>query len=42
MAALGRRALDDEELLPEADLVVTSLDDVDLDALNDGKLERKG
>jgi beta-phosphoglucomutase-like phosphatase (HAD superfamily) len=38
----GARA-DDEELLADvnADLVVTSLDDVSLDALAEGRLERK-
>ncbi len=43
MAALGLARVDDEELLAEAgaDLVVTSLDDVSLDALNEGRLERK-
>jgi beta-phosphoglucomutase len=35
--------LDDEELLRRAgaDLVVTTLDDVDLDALAEGRLERR-
>ena len=44
MAALGLARADDEELLEEAgaDLVVTSLDDVSLDALAEGRLERKG
>lgn len=42
MSALGIARFDDEELLQDADVVVTSLDDIDLDALNDGKLERKG
>jgi beta-phosphoglucomutase-like phosphatase (HAD superfamily) len=44
MAALGLARADDEELLAaaDADLVVTSLDDVDLDALIDGRLARKG
>ena len=43
MAALGLARADDEELLEEAgaDLVVTSLDDVSLDALAEGRLERK-
>jgi beta-phosphoglucomutase len=42
MAALGLARADDEELLADAnaDLVVTSLDDVSLDALADGRLER--
>jgi beta-phosphoglucomutase len=42
MAALGLARADDEELLEEAgaDLVVTSLDDVSLDALAEGRLER--
>ena len=41
MAALGLARADDEELLAgaNADLVVTSLDDVSLDALADGRLE---
>jgi beta-phosphoglucomutase len=41
MAALGLARADDEELLRDAgaDLVVTSLDDVDLDALSEGRLE---
>jgi beta-phosphoglucomutase len=41
MAALGLARADDEELLEEAgaDLVVTSLDDVSLDALAEGRLE---
>src|SRR5215212_10245433 len=44
MAALGLARADDEELLADAnaDLVVTSLDDVSLDALAEGRLERKG
>jgi beta-phosphoglucomutase len=43
MAALGLARADDEELLADAnaDLVVTSLDDVSLDALAEGRLERK-
>jgi beta-phosphoglucomutase-like phosphatase (HAD superfamily) len=43
MAALGVARLDDEELLHRAgaDLVVTTPDDVDLDALADGRLERR-
>ncbi len=43
MAALGLARADDEELLVDAnaDLVVTSLDDVSLDALADGRLDRK-
>ena len=42
MAALGVARLDDEELLRRAgaDLVVTTLDDVDLDALAGGRLEQ--
>lgn len=41
MAALGLARFDDEELLAEADadLVVTSLDDVSLEALSEGRLE---
>ena len=41
MAALGLARVDDEEALAEAgaDLVVTNLDDVDLAALVDGRLE---
>jgi beta-phosphoglucomutase len=43
MAALGVARLDDEELLRRAgaDLVVTTLDDVDLDTLAEGRLERR-
>jgi beta-phosphoglucomutase len=43
MAALGLARADDEELLAgaNADLVVTSLDDVSLDALAEGRLERR-
>ena len=42
MAALGLARAEDEELLAEAgaDLVVTSLDDVSLDALAEGRLEQ--
>jgi beta-phosphoglucomutase-like phosphatase (HAD superfamily) len=42
MAALGLARADDEDLLADAgaDLVVSSLDDVDLDALDKGHLER--
>ena len=42
MAALGLARADDEELLADAhaDLVVTSLDDVSLGALAEGRLER--
>jgi len=42
MAALGLARAEDEELLEDAgaDLVVTSLDDVSLDALAEGRLER--
>ncbi len=44
MAALGISRADDAEALAEADadLVVTSLDDVDLDALQEGRLAKKG
>ena len=44
MTALGLARVDDEALLEEAgaDLVVTSLDDVDLDALVQGRLEHAG
>jgi beta-phosphoglucomutase len=44
MAALGLARAEDEELLEEAgaDLVVTSLDEVSLDALAEGRLERRG
>lgn len=44
MAALGVARLGDEVLLREAgaDLVVTSLDDVALDALAEGRLEKRG
>jgi beta-phosphoglucomutase-like phosphatase (HAD superfamily) len=44
MAALGLARADDEELLEEAgaDLVVTNLDDVSLDALAEGRLQGKG
>jgi beta-phosphoglucomutase len=44
MAALGLARADDTELLAaaDADLVVTSLDDVDLAALADGRLAKKG
>ena len=43
MAALGLARADDEELLAgaNADLVVTSLDDVSLEALAEGRLEQK-
>jgi hypothetical protein len=43
MAALGVARLDDEALLQEAgaDLVVTSLDDVLLEALAHGRLEAR-
>ena len=43
MAALGVARLEDEELLRRAgaDLVVTKLDEVDLDALAEGRLERR-
>ncbi len=41
MAALGVARADDEEALAgaDADLVVTSLDDVSLDAIAQGRLE---
>jgi beta-phosphoglucomutase len=44
MAALGVPRADDEELLATADpdLVVTSLDDVDVPALTDGRLLASG
>ena len=44
MAALGISRADDAEALAaaDADLVVTSLDDVDLDALAEGRLAKKG
>ena len=42
MAALGLARADDEQLLADADLVVTSLDDVSLEALAEGRLERAG
>jgi Glycosyl hydrolase family 65, N-terminal domain len=44
MAAIGLARADDEELLTaaDADLVVTSLDDVDLVALAHGRIARKG
>ena len=44
MTALGVARLDDEALLRDAgaDLVVTSLDDVSLDALAEGRLEKRG
>jgi beta-phosphoglucomutase len=44
MAALGLARADDEQLLAEADadLVVTSLDDVSLEAISAGRLERSG
>ena len=44
MAALGLARADDEELLADAnaDLVVTSLDDVSLEAITEGRLERTG
>jgi hypothetical protein len=43
MSALGLARADDEELLAgaNADLVVTTLDDVDLQALREGRLARK-
>jgi beta-phosphoglucomutase len=44
MAALGLARADDTELLAAAgaDLVVTTLEDVDLAALSDGRLAKKG
>jgi beta-phosphoglucomutase len=44
MAALGLARADDEQLLAGAnpDIVVTSLDDVDLEALAEGRLVKKG
>ncbi|HEY6776880.1 MAG TPA: HAD hydrolase-like protein, partial [Thermoleophilaceae bacterium] len=44
MAALGLARADDAEQLAaaDADLVVTTLDDVDLAALSDGRLAKKG
>jgi beta-phosphoglucomutase len=44
MAALGIARADDSDALAEAhaDLVVTSLDDVDVEALSSGRLVRKG
>jgi beta-phosphoglucomutase-like phosphatase (HAD superfamily) len=44
MVALGLARADDEELLAEAgaDLVVTNLDDVSVDALSEGRLEEVG
>ena len=42
MAALGLARADDEELLAEADLVVTTLDDVSLEALAAGRLSSSG
>ena len=44
MAAIGIARADDADLLAEAgaDIVVTSLDDVDVAALPDGRLEAKG
>ena len=44
MAALGLSRANDEELLAAAkpDLLVTSLDDVDLDALAEGRLAQRG
>ena len=43
MAAIGIARVDDAELLAaaHADIVVTSLDDVDLGALRDGRLAAK-
>ncbi len=44
MAALGLARADDEDALAEADadIVVTSLDDISLDALLEGRLEKAG
>jgi len=43
MSALGLARADDYELLAEAhaDIVVSSLDDIDLDALAEGRLAAK-
>jgi hypothetical protein len=43
MAALGLSRADDEDLLgaAEPDVLVTSLDDVDLAALREGRLARR-
>ncbi len=43
IAALGLARADDEEVLDaaNADLVVTTLDDISLDALAEGRLERE-
>lgn len=43
-AAIGLARADDEELLAEVgpDIVVTTLDDIDLDALDEGRLVAKG
>jgi beta-phosphoglucomutase len=44
MASLGLSRASDEELLAaaEPDVLVTSLDDVDLDALAEGRLAQRG
>ena len=44
MQALGLARADDEQMLADAnaDIVVTSLDDISLEALAEGRLERKG
>jgi hypothetical protein len=44
MAALGIARADDADALAEAeaDLVVTTLDDVDVDGVGEGRLARKG
>ena len=44
MAALGIARADDAEALAEADadLVVTTLDDVDMEAVDEGRLTRRG
>lgn len=41
MQALGLARADDEALLTEADLVVTTLDDVSLQGLAGGRLEKR-
>jgi beta-phosphoglucomutase len=43
MAALGLARADDEDILAaaNADLVVTTLDDVDVESLSQGRLARK-
>jgi beta-phosphoglucomutase len=43
MSALGLARADDEDILARAgaDLVVTSLDDVDIEAVSEGRLTQK-